>query len=325
MRALAKALLLSLVFVGCGAPSGAGTTVGPNADANAATARPPLHGTFTYVKDGVSTYVSSGWGFSTASYVIEGPTGLVVIDTEFLPSAAEELVNDAESATHKQVLLAIVLHPNPDKFNGTDVMRKHGAKVVTSEEVLAKIPAVFAQRTRAFRSRYAPDWPEATPLPDSFGAADTDLSAGGVTVRAHVLGAGCSEAHVVVEWSHEIFPGDLVANRSHSWLELGLTPEWLKRLDEMRAMHPTKVHPGRGPSGGPELLDAETKYLNDAILAVAHEQPTPKVDDAGIARAKKTLTDEYPGYDFDMFLDIGLPAEWARQAKTAPFPVDVKP
>jgi len=40
----------------------------------------------------VGRYVSSKWGFSTVSYWIEGPEGVVVIDTQFLPSAAAELV-----------------------------------------------------------------------------------------------------------------------------------------------------------------------------------------------------------------------------------------
>src|SRR5690349_8253175 len=59
-----------------------------------------------YAGDGrVGTYVSSTWGFSTASYWIEGPTGLILIDTQFLPSAAEEAVAWAEQATGKKVKL----------------------------------------------------------------------------------------------------------------------------------------------------------------------------------------------------------------------------
>src|SRR5688572_3365013 len=84
----------------------------------------------------VGTYVSSGWGFHTSSYWIEGPDGLIIIDTQFLPSAAEELINWAEAATGKKVKLAIALHANPDKFNGTAVMQKRGIRVVTSQQVL---------------------------------------------------------------------------------------------------------------------------------------------------------------------------------------------
>src|SRR5438309_652995 len=60
----------------------------------------------------VGTYVSSVKGFVTSSYWIEGPDGLVVIDTQFLTSAATELLDWAERATGKKVVLAVVLHPN---------------------------------------------------------------------------------------------------------------------------------------------------------------------------------------------------------------------
>ncbi|HLL53067.1 MAG TPA: hypothetical protein VK447_05935, partial [Myxococcaceae bacterium] len=85
----------------------------------------------------VGTYVSSSWGFNTSSYWIEGPEGLILIDTQFLLSAADEFVTWAEKVTGKKAVLAIVLHANPDKFNGTSVLRKRGIKVVTSAQVRA--------------------------------------------------------------------------------------------------------------------------------------------------------------------------------------------
>jgi hypothetical protein len=217
--------------------------------------------------------------------------------------------------TGKKALLAIVLHPNPDKFNGTDVLRKRGIRVVTSEQVRALIPQVHESRTKSFAARYQPDYPTQLPLPDSFGAATTELSAGGVTVKAHVMGPGCSEAHVVVEYEGHLFPGDLVANNAHSWLEIGKTDEWLKRLEEMKALKPKYVHPGRGPSGGAGLLDQEKAYLERVIAEVAAEKPQGEPSDAALERIKARVEAAYPGLGFGVFLSIGLPAEWQRQAK----------
>ncbi|HEX8698686.1 MAG TPA: MBL fold metallo-hydrolase, partial [Myxococcaceae bacterium] len=244
MLRIAAAVLLALL-TGCasGRPEGAQLTLTSRGDAR------------------VGTYVSSPWGFSTSSYWIEGPEGLILIDTQFLPSAAEQFVDWAEQVTGKKAKLAIVLHPNPDKFNGTSALQKRGIRVVTSEQVRALIPHVHEIRTRAFAARYQPDYPTELPQPESFGAATTELSAGGVTVKAHVMGPGCSEAHVVVEYEGHLFPGDMVANDAHSWLEIGRTDEWLKRIGEMKALKPKYVHPGRGPSGGAGLLDQEQAYL----------------------------------------------------------------
>ena len=301
MPRIASVLLLALV-AGC-----ATRQLPPNAELTLTAAGDPRVGTF----------VSSPWGFSTSSYWIEGPSGLILIDTQFLPSEAEKFVDWAEAVTGKKALLAIVLHPNPDKFNGTNVLRKRGIRVVTSEQVRALIPHVHEIRTAAFYERYKPDYPTEVPLPDSFGPATTELSAGGVTVKAHVTGSGCSESHVVVEFDGHLFPGDLVANDSHSWLEIGRTDEWLKRIDEMKALNPKYVHPGRGPSGTAGLLDAERAYLERVIAEVAAEKPQGTPSKQALQNIRSRILAAYPGLHFDVFLNIGLPAEWARQARAA--------
>ena len=129
-------------------------------------------------------------------------------------------------------------------------------------------------------------------------------------------GAGCSEAHVVVERpdTHDVFVGDLVANKNHSWLEIGKTDEWLTRLDEIRKLGPKRVFPGRGQPGGASLLDDEGAYLKKVIAIVAAEKPSLPIDDAAFERAKKNIVDAYPSYGYPVFLEIGLPAEWKRQA-----------
>lgn len=272
----------------------------------------------------VGVYTSTPWSFSTSSYWIEGPEGLIVIDTQFLPSAATELVDAAEAATGKKVALAIVLHANPDKFNGTATLQARGVRVVTSAQVKRLIPGVHEKRLKAFYDRYEPDYPRDAAAPDAFGDATTTLSAGGVSVKAHVMGPGCSEAHVVVELEGHLFAGDLIANGAHSWLEIGRTDEWLRRLQEMRALSPRFVHPGRGPSGGPELLDQEESYLRRVIALVAEERPAMPPPPGAIDRVKARVREAYPDLGFPVFLSLGVPAEWRRQAapggKLAPQP-----
>lgn len=265
----------------------------------------------------VGQYVATGWGFATSSFWIEGKAGLVLIDTQFLPSAAAEAITAAERTTGKKVVAAIVLHANPDKFNGTATLQARGIKVVTSQQVLERIPEIFAVRTAAFGERYQPDWPTETPRPDSFGGATTELQLAGLKLKAHVLGPGCSEAHVVVEWEGHVFVGDLVANKSHSWLEIGRTDEWLQRLDEIAVLKPRFVHPGRGRSGGADLLAAEREYLQTVIDLVAAEKPTLPPDKAAMERVRAEVERRYPGYRFPVFLQLGLPAEWRRQATAA--------
>lgn len=263
----------------------------------------------------VGVYTSKPWGFSTNSYWLEGPEGLVVIDVQFLPSAARELIERAERETGKKVVLAVVLHPNPDKFNGTGVFQERGIRVVTSQQVAERIPSVFALRSSWFKDRYAPDWPEQEPRPEVFGAQTRELSAGGLTFKAHVLGRGCSDAQVVVEWEGHLFVGDLVAQGTHAWLELGYPHDWLERLVELDRLHPRQVHPGRGDSGGPELIATQRAYLEKVIEVVRAEKPTLPVTDAAVDRAVARVKEAYPHLGYDVFLQIGMPEVYRHEAE----------
>jgi len=190
-------------------------------------------------------------------------------------------------------------------------------KILTSSQVLKLIPSIHKDRYASFYDRYKPDYPEKAPKPDSFGDKTCELKAAGLTLTAHVMGAGVSEAHVVVEFDGHVFVGDLVANLNHSWLEIGKTDQWLKRLEEIRALKPKYVHPGRGPSGGPELLDREETYLKRVIFLVhqthPEKHPGQSISDAQLNRIKNQLEKDYPGFGNSYFLFGGLPAEWKRQ------------
>ncbi len=305
-------LAFGLTLAACHGPTTNGAGAPPNlSEASGTSARAA-----------VTEMTSVPWGFSTQSYFIEGPTGLIALDTQFLPSEAERMIAFAEARTHKKFELAIVLHANPDKFNGTATFQKHGVRVVTSAAVAKLVPSVHEKRLRAFYERYAPDYPKETPSPEALPEGTRELRAAGLTLKLYDLGPGCSEAHLVVEWEKHVFVGDLVANRAHSWLEIGKTPEWHARLDEIAALGPRFVHPGRGTSGGPELLAREHEYLRVVERAVASELAALRASkvpldtgarDAALERVKTSVVKVYPEHAYAVFLEIGLPAEWERQ------------
>lgn len=271
-------------------------------------------------EDGVHAFESVPLGFHTRSYWIEGPDGVVVIDTQFMPSEAERLLRTIAAHTDAPVRLAIVLHPNPDKFNGAAVFRAHGVPVITSARVLALVPHVHEIRTRAFRDRYAPDYPEALPPLESFGDASRTLEVAGLTLGLHVMGPGCSDAHVVVTHGRHAFVGDLVAPGGHAWLELGHLADWHARLDELDALGSARVHPGRGRSGGPELLAAQHQYLRTVeslTAAMQAERGRGAPSDETLAELRARIEAAFPGYAYPVFLRIGAPAVWASVAASA--------
>jgi hypothetical protein len=155
----------------------------------------------------VGQILLSEWSFETSSFWLEGPEGLILIDTQFLPSALRKGITYAEEITGKQVKLAIILHPTPNRFNGTAFLGERGVPVVTS----------------------------------------------------------------------------------------------------------ARIHPGRGLTGGPELLERQPVYLHTVVEAVSavRKQGLPQRD--ALARAQETVTRRYPHHRYPLSLPPLLSEEWARQ------------
>ena len=209
----------------------------------------------------VGTYTSSPWGFNTNSHWIAGPQGTVLVDVQFLPSAATQAVGAAEQATGNKVTDAVVLHVNPDKFNGTPALQARGIRVWTSAEVAAEIPAVHKLRSSWFAERYAPDYPTTEPKPTPFAGAADSVRLAGLDLRIHRFGLACSKAHVVVQFERHLFVGDLVSPGNHAWMELGAIDAWVQVLEKLLALDPLYIHPGRGPTAGKDALSAQIDYL----------------------------------------------------------------
>lgn len=278
----------------------------------------PAHGTSVEGQGDarVGQYVTSAWYLEGASYWIEGPEGLVLIDTQMVPTGTRKLVDDAEWRTGKKLQLAIVLHPNPDRANGTAWLVKRGIRVVTSEQVREAIPAVHRRWLPVYGAKYERGlYPKEAVLPESFGDSTRTLSAAGLTLKAHVLGAGSGPAHVVIEWEGHLFTGDLVAHDTHAWFDGGSTDAWLQRLDELRALRPKWIHPGHGATGGPDLLERQAAFLNDVVATVSAEQPRglSSAHPDALARIADTLARRYPRYGSGFLMPL-VRAEWGRQA-----------
>lgn len=302
---------------GCGGPPSP-PTAGVEAPKKARTPkRPARHevGAAPHGDPRIGTFTSDSLTFDTSAYWIEGPDGLIIIDTGFLTPVAIDLVERAEEHTGKQAKLAIVLHANPDKFNGTAALQARGVEVVTSAQVAEHIPAVHRKRVGWFGKRYAPNYPLEQPRPTVFGAETASLDAAGLELTAHVLGAGCSAAHVAVEFDGHLFVGDLVANGNHAWLELGRLDEWMATLDTLTALAPKWVHPGRGPSGGPALLTAQKAYLADVLARVRAVEPKGEPDEAQLAAIRDALVEAHPDFGYPYFVELGLPAVWRAVAR----------
>jgi glyoxylase-like metal-dependent hydrolase (beta-lactamase superfamily II) len=265
--------------------------------------------TFAAVGD-IGVYTSPGRTFSTASYWIEGTDGVVMIDTQFLSNEGIQAVELAEKTTGKKVTTAIVLHPNPDKFNGTALMQQRGIRVITAKQVADLIPAVHTIRWDWFGKEYAPDYPRDAAKPDVFGDKTVELTLAGLPIKLHVLGKGASGAHVVAQYRDQVFVGDLINPSNHAWLELGLIGDWLTRLEEIRAMQPAKIHPGRGASGDIKMIDTQAAYLKQVRAWIREAIEPGDLGRFTKFRLERKIEAAYPNLVYPIFMRDGLAAVW---------------
>lgn len=258
----------------------------------------------------IGRYESSPWGFNTNTWWVEGPEGVVLINTQFLPSATKEAIEIAESYTGKKVVLAFVLHANPDKFNGTGYLLSKGIRVVTSEQVRSRIPEVDKLRRTWFYDRYKPDYPEKLILPESLGSKNTTLKAAGLTFKVHTFGASVSKDHIVVEVGGHFFVGDILANKHHSWLELGLIDKWLSTLKRLESLRPTYLYPGRGYASSKELLNHQRNYLKTFQDIINKSKMKSEFNDERKNEVVEKMKNLYPDYGNSYFLNLGVEPVW---------------
>jgi glyoxylase-like metal-dependent hydrolase (beta-lactamase superfamily II) len=275
--------------------------------------------TYAQTKLKVGRFTSEKRAYSTNNFWVEGSEACVMFDTQFLPSDALKSATEAQKATGKPVKTAIVLHPNPDKFNGTAGLQSRGVSVLTSAQVAAAIPAVHNIRLGWFYKDYQPDYPKDAAVPSVFGSSTQTLKAHGLEVTLHVLGgAGCSSAHVCAQVGDALFVGDLLANRGHAWLELALFDEWQMRLGEVQRLAQTggvqRIFVGRGEPGGVELITQMQAYLKTVKQIVLAEKPSGELGFLKRRSLKGAITSAFPGYEWDAFVHESLPDIWKKLA-----------
>lgn len=256
--------------------------------------------------------------YSSNSFWIEGPLGVVLVGTQFLPSAAIAALEAAEEATGKKVLLAIVLQATPDQFNGVQALTARGIKVVSASQVVAQISAAHHRTWGVFYPRRKPDYPDALVLPEAAWDQTIEFEAAGLAFTAHVFDDASNQSQLVIELDKHLFVGNLVVNQAHIWPP-GMTEQNLSRLDKLRLLAARVIHPGRGRAAPADvLLNQQVGYLEFVQQAVADSHSGGVMTDQDKQAIIARIVTQYPDYAFQRFLRYVVPTEWERQLMQHP-------
>ncbi len=115
----------------------------------------------------IHAYRASEPGLNVNSYLVEGESGVVVVDTNLLVSDIEALRARLE-ALKKPLLAVLVTHPRPDHFNGVAALvGAQDVPVYAAASVGRVIEEIAAAKREQWSPTYGAEWPAETYFPDS--------------------------------------------------------------------------------------------------------------------------------------------------------------
>lgn len=299
--------LTGLLLGACGSAPEAGSTLDGAREVpetrQAATQAPTVHR-----HDG-----GEGSIFANA-YVIEGPEGVVVVDTTLTVSSARAL-RDRVRQIGKPLRAVLLTHGHPDHYNGAAILTEGDPSIpiVATAGVAEVVRRDDQAKEEQWRPMFGDEWPAERRFPDRIVDDGEVISFGSLRLRVHDLGP--AESHHDSVWILEgpapaAFVGDLLFHGVHSYMADGHTGAWLAQLDRLEGLlgGAGRLHPGHGEAGGLELLDAQRTYLTKYRQTVAElSEGAAELDEEAEADLTRRMV-EHLGTDRLSFL-IALGAD----------------
>jgi glyoxylase-like metal-dependent hydrolase (beta-lactamase superfamily II) len=251
----------------------------------------------------VHTYLADAKGAMVTSHIVEGASGLAVVDGQFQPHAAVELKTYVESL-EKPVQRLIVSHMHPDHWFGIHHFRKMVAHTLRTRRAYAgPVTAKFLTENAA---KVIPERKADSSAPEVAGiVAESAETIGGVELHfRHVLNTEVPEILVVeIPAVGAAIVQDIVYNKVHVVVSLQID-NWiavLRDLEKRGAAAPLFLA-GHGEPANPTDLPGLVGDLEAVKPLLATNVGKP--DQA------KAITDEIakalPVYQLPPLLTLGL-------------------
>jgi glyoxylase-like metal-dependent hydrolase (beta-lactamase superfamily II) len=260
----------------------------------------------------VTRFVSSEQGFAVNSWLVPTARGIVVIDTQFTVTEADQLVR-AVIRTGRPLQAIVITHPHPDHYNGTcQLLRLAHVPVYATPATIDGIRATAEAKRLQWKPTYGKDYPDSTCLPDHAVPAGASVRIDGVELQFRDYGPGeaLAESIAVVPSLHAAFVGDLIYNQVHPWLAEGRSIQWLAQLDRLAGDVPADwtVYPGHGAAGGVAVIDAQRRYITELRSAIQSRLVASALTLDASKDIVEAVRARYPGWPLEMLIPINVGA-----------------
>jgi len=264
----------------------------------------------------IHTYTAGENGLFVNSYLLEMPSGVVVVDTNLLVSDIAAL-RARLAALHKPLVGIFLTHAHPDHFNGVmDLVRDREVPVHATQGVARAIREIAEAKRAQWGPVYGPEWPTETYHVNTELRDGDVVSFEGLTITAHELGRGESHADSYLiarpaTGAPVAFIGDIAFHGTHPYTADGHTNAWLSTLDRLvnDLAGVRRLLPGHGAPTGPEVLADQRRYLiayREVVHRIANGRD--RLDDPGRAELEATMQRYLPDAPLTWMIGLGANA-----------------
>jgi glyoxylase-like metal-dependent hydrolase (beta-lactamase superfamily II) len=221
--------------------------------------------TFAKLSDNAYAYTAEG---DPNSGIVISDDGVMVIDTQATPAMAEDVIRRIRTVTDQPIKYVALTHYHAVRVLGAsaykagEIIASQATYEMIQERGKEDMASEIGRFPRLFRGAEAIPgltWPTMT-----FDRQLT-LWMGKLEVQLIHVGAGHTRGDTIVWLPSEkvLFSGDLVEFNAGIYTGDAHLQEWPTSLERLRALHPERLVPGRGPA----LMDAA-----EAIRAIEFTQ-----------------------------------------------------
>lgn len=270
----------------------------------------------------VHTYRAAEPGLHVNSYLVEGESGVVVVDTSLLVSDIEAL-RARLRALRKPLLAIVVTHAHPDHFNGVlGLVRDREVPVYATAGVGRVIEEIAGVKRAQWSPVYGPEWPAETYYPNSLLAdgGRVQLDEMSFTVRDIGPAESHADSYLVLtadEGAAVAFTGDLAFHGMHPYTADGHSGAWLAALDVLGGdlAGVAALYPGHGDPAGRGLLADQRRYLlyyREVIRRLSGGEP--QLSEAAKSELSTALQAFLPDAPLTWMIELGADAVAAELA-----------